>query len=214
MNPVLSRCLEDRLADLGDVPLSRVRSDPAPGSATVDHVTRLRESEGRLYELVDRTLVEKAMGWQESLLAGVLLQWLNNFLDDHPLGAATAPDGMTRLFADTVRGPDVSFVRWERMPDGRIPDDPIPALVPNFVIEILSVGNTRAEMARKKREYFHAGVELVWFVDPRGRTVAVFTSAEDHTVHDDQSVIDGGSVLPGWSVDLGKLFAKLDQRGS
>ncbi len=99
------------------------------------------------------------------------------------------------------------------MPDGRIPDDPIPELVPNFVIEILSAGNTRAEMARKRREYFHAGVELVWFVDPRGRTAAVFTSAEDYTVYDDQSVVDGGSVLPGWSVELGKLFAKLDQRG-
>ncbi|MGB7344787.1 MAG: Uma2 family endonuclease [Pirellulaceae bacterium] len=212
MNPVIASSLEDRLADLGGVPAARVRSDPMPGTATIDDVTRLREAEGRLYELVDRTLVEKAMGWQESLLAMVLGHWLYEFLEEHNLGVATGADGMTRLLGDTVRGPDVAFVHWDRLADGRIPDAPIPELVPNLVIEILSVSNTRGEMARKRREYFHAGVELIWFVDPRGRTVAVFTSADDFSVHEETAIIDGGKVLPGWKVDLGKLFAKLDQR--
>jgi len=211
MNPVISYSLADRLADLGDVPPSRVRSDPPPGQATIEDVIRLRDTEGRLYELVDQTLVEKAMGWQESLLGGILLQWLNNFLDDHDLGLATGADGMTRLFGDTVRGPDVAFVSWLRLPGGRVPEQPIPDLVPDFVIEVLSVGNTRGEMARKRREYFHAGVRLAWTVDPRGRTVAVFTSADDFTLAGETDVIDGGDVLPEWSVDLGKLFAKLDR---
>lgn len=211
MNQALTTSLAERLADLGDVPCSRVRTDPPPGKASVDDLIRVQHSTGKLYELVDGTLVEKAMGWQESLLAGVLLQWLNNYLDNHEMGLATGADGLTRLFGDTVRGPDVAFVSWSRLPGGRIPTDPIPDLVPDFVIEVLSVNNTRGEMARKRREYFHAGVRLVWMVDPRSRTVAVFTSSENVIVADEEAKLDGGNVLPDWEIDLAHLFAKLDR---
>ncbi|MEQ1824838.1 MAG: Uma2 family endonuclease [Pirellula sp.] len=202
---------EDRMNDLGNVPASRVRCEPAPGTATVEDVTRLRDTERRLYELVDRTLVEKAMGWPESFLAGILLQWINNYLDQHRMGVATGPDGMTRLFGDTVRGPDVAFVAWARLPGGRIPKDPVPDLVPNFVVEVLSKGNTYAEMSRKRREYFHAGVELLWMVDHRARTVTVFRSPQDATVFTEGQMLDGGSVLPGWQVDIADLFSRLDR---
>ncbi len=211
MSIALATTWEDRLADLGNVPATRVRCEPAPGAATVEDVLRLRNTERRLYELVDSTLVEKAMGWQESLLAGILLQWLNNYLDQYRVGVATGPDGMTRLFHDTVRGPDVAFVSWARLPNGRIPTDPVPDLVPNFVIEVLSVGNTYAEMSRKRREYFHAGVELLWMVDHRARTVTVFRSPQDASVVNEGDKLDGGSVLPGWQVDIADLFSRLER---
>ncbi len=212
MSIALATTWEERLLDLGNIPASRVRADPAPGTATVEDVTRLRNTERRLYELVDGTLVEKSMGWQESLLAGILLHWLHTYLDTHRLGVATGADGMTRLFRDTVRGPDVAFVSWNRMPNGEIPTDPIPELVPNFVIEVLSTGNTYAEMSRKRREYFHAGVELLWMVDHRTRTITVFRSALDATVYSDDKVIDGGNVLPGWQVNIADLFSRLDRK--
>jgi Uma2 family endonuclease len=211
MSIAIATTWEDRLSDLGNVPAIRVRLDPTPGTATVNDVVRLRDTERRLYELVDGTLVEKAMGWQESFLAGILLQWLNNYLDQKRLGVATGPDGMTRLFGDTVRGPDVAFVTWERLPDGRLPREPVPDLVPNFVIEVLSSGNTYAEMSRKRREYFHAGVELLWMVDHRSRTVTVFNSALDFTVFREGQMLDGGTVLPGWQVDVSDLFGRLDR---
>ena len=210
MSIALATTWEDRLTDLGNVPAARVRSEPAPGAATVEDVVRLRNSERRLYELVDGTLVEKAMGWQESFLAGILLQWLNNFLDQHRIGVATGPDGMTRLFGDTVRAPNLAFVAWERMPGGRIPKEPVPDLVPNFVIEVLSAGNTYGEMSRKRREYFHAGVELLWMVDHRSRTVTVFRTPLDATVVNEGHNLDGGNVLPGWKVDIADLFSRLE----
>ena len=210
-HPAISSSMADRIADLGNVPLSRICTDPPPGKATLDDLIRLNESEGRLYELVDNTLVEKAVGWQESMLAGVLLQWLRNFLDEHDLGEVSGADGMSRLFKDTVRGPDVAFVSWARLPDG-IPTAPVPDRVPDFVIEVLSVGNTRGEMARKRREFFHAGVRLVWMVDPQGRTVAVFHSPEDVVVVDEEGTLDGGDVLPGWMVSLPELFSRLDRQ--
>lgn len=173
-------------------------------------MTYLRDTEKRLYELIDGTLVEKSIGWQDSLLAGILVQWLNNYLDSNHIGVATGADGMTRLFGDTVRGPDVAFVAWDRLPDGHMPTAPIPDLVPNFVIEVLSTSNTYAEMSRKRREYFHAGVELLWMVEHRTRTVTVFRSTQDATVYTDVAIIDGGQVLPGWQVDIGELFSRLD----
>ena len=214
MSIALATTWEDRLSDLGNVAANRVRCEPAPGTATIEDVVRLRNSERRLYELVDGTLVEKAMGWAESLLAGILLQWLNNFLDKSRLGLATGPDGLTRLFGDTVRGPDVAFVSWARLPGGKVPAEPVPDLVPNFVIEVLSVGNTYAEMSRKRREYFHAGVELLWMVDHRAGTVTVFKSTQDATVFKEGQTLDGGTVLPGWQVDITDLFSRLDRDAS
>ena len=211
MSIALATTWEDRLTDLGNVPAARVRSEPAPGAATVEDVVRLRNEERRLYELVDGTLVEKAMGWQESLLTGILLQWLNNYLDQHRIGVATGPDGLMRLFGDTVRGPDVAFVAWSRMPGGRIPEEPVPDLVPNFVIEVISVGNTYGEMSRKRREYFHAGVELLWMVDHRSRTVTVFRTTQDAIVVSEGQNLDAGNVLPGWQINIGDLFNRLDR---
>lgn len=211
MSAAITLTWEQRLADLGGIPPSRILTVPLPGTATLDDVVQVNERDGRLCELVDGTLVEKAIGWQESLLAGVLLQWLRNFLDDHKLGVATGPDGFTRLFKDTVRGPDVAFVAWDRLPSGRIPDAPIPDLVPNFVVEVLSVSNTYSEMSRKRREYFHAGVQLLWMVDPRKRQITIYRSANDARLVDEGGVIDGETVLPGWRVNSGELFAKLDE---
>lgn len=211
MNQAITTSLAERLEDLGGISVSRICSEPPPGSAKVEDVSQARRKTGRLYELVDGTLVEKAMGWQEALIAGVLVQWLRNFLDKEDLGVVTGPDGLSRILTGTVRGPDVAFVSWTRLPEG-LPNDPVPDLVPDFVIEVLSADNTRAEMARKRREYFHAGVRLVWMVDPRSRTVAVYTSSETVTVADEEYQLDGGQVLPGWNVDLRALFAHLDRK--
>ena len=211
MSAALATTLEERLADLGNIPAARILAQPTPGTATVADVIRIRDTERRICELVDGTLVEKAMGWQESLLAGVLIQWLRNFLDKNRLGMVTGPDGMTRLFGDTVRGPDVAFVAWDRLPNGRLPSAAIPDLVPNFVIEVLSIGNTYGEMSRKRREYFHAGVQLLWLIDPRIRTVTIYRSSSEYEVANEGTAINGGSILPGWIVDTGELFGKLDE---
>lgn len=201
---------QQRWEDLGKVPMERIRMEPAPGQASVQDVVHLRDTERRLFELVDGTLVEKAMDWQESLLGAVILHWLQSYLEEHPLGVATGADGMTRLFGDTVRGPDVAFVAWGRMPGGRIPSDPIPDLVPNFVVEVLSISNTHSEMSRKRREYFHAGVELLWLVHPRELTLTYYSDPLHPVTLREGERLRLDKVLPGWEIDTGKLFKRLD----
>jgi Uma2 family endonuclease len=82
---------------------------------------------------------------------------------------------------------------------------------PDLAVEVLSEGNTAAEMDRKRREYFTSGTRLVWEVDPNTRTVAVYTSPEGPLVLDADQTLDGGAVLPGFTLRLATLFAELDR---
>jgi Uma2 family endonuclease len=79
-----------------------------------------------------------------------------------------------------------------------------------LAIEIPSEGNTPGEMQRKLRDYFAAEVRLVWYIDPRSRTAMVYTAADNGEPLTEADVLDGGAVLPGFSLPLSKLFAKLE----
>jgi len=68
-------------------------------------------------------------------------------------------------------------------------------------------------MARKRQDYFAAGVYLVWQVDPRTRTIEVFTAPDQSTVLHEAQALDGGTVLPGFTLPLQALFAELDLQG-
>jgi Uma2 family endonuclease len=196
------------LEQLGGISPHRVRLRPAPGSATEKDVLDILQRTNRLCELVDGVLVEKVMGYPESTLACQLIKLLGNFLDRHDLGNLAGMDGTMRLMPKLVRIPDVSFVRWEKLAGREPPTEPIPDLVPDLAIEVLSEGNTRGEMDRKLREYFLAGVSLVWFVDRKARTVRVHVSPEDYRVLKEGDTLDGGTVLPGLTLSIQEIFAR------
>jgi Uma2 family endonuclease len=205
--------LADVMNRIGDVPPERVRVHPPLGTATVTDVTHIWEKEGRWCELVEGVLVEKTMGLQESSLAVFLAGILNLFVIPRNLGKVTGADGTIQLVTDLVRIPDVAFFSWDRLPNRQMPKGPVPLVVPNLAIEVLSKGNTPKEMAIKREEYFNAGVELVWEVDPRKRSVVVFSSLKDSTTLTIDDALDGGAVLPGFALPLKDLFAELDRQG-
>ena len=133
---------------------------------------------------------------------------LNIFVRPRKLGIVTGADGAVRLFGGLVRIPDVAFASWDRFPGRKRPKVAVPELAPDLVVEVLSKGNTRAEMRRKLGEYFSAGVRLVWLVDPRKRTVRVYTSVEHSVLLKEGQSLDGGDVLPGFVLALEELFAE------
>ncbi len=210
--PLARPTIADLLARLGDVPAWRVLLDPPPGRATVADALALDAQEDRLCELVDGTLVEKGMGYRESLLAGALIALLRAFVVPRRLGLVTGEAGMIRLFPGLVRIPDVAFTSWNRLPGRRVPDAPVPDLVPDLVVEVLSESNTTAEMNRKRDEYFRAGVRLLWEVDPEGRTVSAYTAPDQSVTLDHTQTLDGGDVLPGFTLRLCDLFGELDEQ--
>lgn len=140
------------------------------------------------------------------------MELIRAFLRVNDLGLVSGPGGLMRIMPKQVRGPDVAFVSCDRLPDGSVPTDPVPSIVPDLAVEVLSLGNTFAEMTRKRREYFYAGVRLVWMVDPRERTVGVYTSIPDVKVLDESAILSGGDVLPGLNIQLQQLFGELDRQ--
>ncbi|MEQ8789048.1 MAG: Uma2 family endonuclease [Pirellulaceae bacterium] len=200
--------LAELIDELGGVSPRRILLRPAPGTATEQDLLARAKQKAGVCELVDVVLVEKAMGFRESLLALALTELLRAFVKQHNLGLIAGAAGLLRLTPGLVRGPDVSFVSWSKIPDGRVPQAPIPDLA----VEILSESNTSGEMLRKRRDYFTAGTRAVWQFDLNARTAEVFTSPADSIVVGESQILDGGDVLPGFSLPLAKLFAELDQR--
>ncbi len=117
---------------------------------------------------------------------------------------------MMRLAPGLVRIPDVSFVSRDQFPSGRPGTEPVPSLIPNLAVEVLSASNTRAEMEQKLRDYFAAGSQLVWYLDPSDRTVRVYRSPENYIVLDESGTLDGEAVLPGFRLDVREWFARAE----
>ncbi|MGH7194717.1 MAG: Uma2 family endonuclease [Candidatus Saccharimonadales bacterium] len=198
------------LADLfGDMPAWRIRSLPAPGTATENDVVEIEQREDRLCELVEGVLVEKTVGYEESCFTIALAALLHNFIKAGKLGKVSGPDGMMRLFPGLVRIPDIAFASSKRYSKRR-GTSKLPDLVPDLAVEVLSEGNTPKEMSRKLDDYFEAGVRLVWFVDLRRRTVEVFTGNKSSKLLRKHENLTGGKVLPGFSVPLKELFADIE----
>jgi len=205
--------LADLQRHLGGIPAERIRLIPAPGYATEQDLLDIADHEDRLYELEDGVLVEKAMGWQEAVLAAWIIGEFTAYLKTRDLGQVMGADGPLKILPGKVKLPDVSFIGWSRFPKERLGRRPIPALVPDLVIEVLSDTNTKREMDRKLKQYFQAGVSLVWYIDPKTRSARAFTSPAAVTEIDEDGSLDGGQVLPGFRLSLRSLFERADRQG-
>ncbi len=203
--------MADLLSQLGDIPPHRVLLRPTPGTATEQDVIDIQDRQKRLCELVDGVLVEKTMGVEESIYPLWLGYYLITYLQTHDLGQALGADGFIRLFPGRVRIPDVCFISWARFPKAGL--GPIADVAPDLVVEILSKGNTKKEMDQKLRDYFAAGVQLVWYVDPRKRTARVYTSVDRSTLLRENDHLDGGDVLPGFRLSIREWLDKAGRRG-
>jgi Uma2 family endonuclease len=199
--------LADLLHQLGDIPPERIRCLPRPGAATEKDVERSK----RLCELVDGVLVEKPMSTWESILTVEIIANLQTFVKARKLGKVLGPDGLVRLFPGLVRAADVGFVSRERLKGHKPFKEAIARLVPDLAIEILSPSNTSAEMKRKLKEYFSAGVRLVWIINPRKQTAEVYTDPTHRQRIGKNQVLDGSDVLPGYQLSLRDVFEGLEK---
>jgi Uma2 family endonuclease len=208
--PVLETANVQELIEHLGVPPKRIRMRPLPGTATEDDVLRIEPR----CELIDGVLVERAMSYYESRMALLLGHYLESYLELHDLGIVVGADGMMRLKFGQVRIPDLAFYAWSHFPNRILPYEAILSVVPDLAVEVLSEGNTLKEMERKRREYFAAGAKLVWIVDPDKRTVDVYTAAEQFTTLDESRSLDGGTVLPGFTLSIRTWFERAGKRGS
>jgi Uma2 family endonuclease len=201
--------IADLVEQLGGIDPARIRANPPPGTATEKDVLAIHDRTNRLFELVDGVLVEKVMGFSEAYLAALLVQLIGLHVDRNDLGIVVGADGMVRLMPGLVRMPDLAFLSWEHFPGRKVPRTPIPELAPDLAVEVLSVGNTPAEMRRKLREYFFAGVRVVWLVNPDERSVRVYSETNVYQLLRESDILAGGEVLPGLALPVRNIFARL-----
>ena len=175
---------------------------------TVPTTSAIPDSES-LYEVVDGQIQEKPpMAAISVRIASVLLGWLAPFLRQEPLGRASIE--MLHLLdpaSGLKRRPDLAYVSYERWPESKVvPKDDAWPVVPDLAVEVVSPSNTASEVKRKIREYFAAGVLVVWVVYPEEILVEVYESPTSNSILDRSGTLDGGTVLPGFRLPLTVLF--------
>ena len=204
---------QDLVARFGAIEPVRIRLTPPPGTATEADLIAVNARKLGICELIDGTLVEKGMSYNESSLGYLLGSYLLAFVIPRNLGMISGEAGMMRLFPGQVRVPDLAFASWDRIPGRKRPEAAIAGFAPDLAVEILSRSNTKAEMARKRSDDFAAGVRLVWEVDPQTRTVAVYHAPDQPILLDATMTLEGGTILPGFALPLADLFAGLGRDG-
>jgi Uma2 family endonuclease len=169
-----------------------------PPNTTGDDLLRLPD-DGSKYELYEGVLVREMtspahgvicqrLGFTLGLYAqttGVLQQ---QRIAQNALFDLTLPGMTTR----TVLAPDLAILRLATIPSWSVPQD-----TPLLAIEVVSESQTLAELALKAQTYRQAGVEEVWVVDYKSRSIEVWSAQGLTTLHDTQTLTS--ALLPGFN---------------
>jgi Uma2 family endonuclease len=174
---------------------------------TAEELIRLPRGRFR-YELVAGELRQMSpAGHVHGKIAARLAGALWRYVEENELGEVYAAETGFLLSTDpdTVRAPDVSFIRQERVDEVGDAKGYWPG-APDLAVEVNSPGDTVNEVEEKVEEWLGAGARLVWVVSPKLRTITVYRSREDITTLTEKDVLDGEQVIPGFSHPVAKLF--------
>jgi Uma2 family endonuclease len=173
---------------------------------TVEDVERLA-CEGEEYELIRGELIPVSpTGRRHGRAATKTSVRLSLFVEKEKAGEVYVETGfILRRNPDVLLGPDVSFVRAERLRDAD--EDGFLPLVPDLAVEVISPSERRAKIERKIAEYRAAGVPLLWILRPRQCTVTVYEPDKPPRTLREDDTLDGGTVLPGFTLPVRDIFA-------
>ncbi len=162
---------------------------------------------GRCELLRGALVMMSPAGLEHGRVVGRIHARLGPFVEQHSLGiTAGAETGfLIGRDPDTVRAPDVAFIRADR-----VPDRPNPGFfegAPDLAIEVLSPGDRASEVLAKVRDWLQAGCRAVWVVDPATRTVHDHGGTSQLTILGESDELSGGDVVPGFRVRVGEVFA-------
>lgn len=160
------------------------------------------------FELVKGVLVEHSLSGMEASVVGANLAIkLYTFVREHDLGVVLMANCgfVVEVDPDTVIAPDGAFVRKDRTSlnisaHGFFPE------APDLAIEVISFLDTSNDIRRKQALYDRIGVPLVWWIDPDHRTATVHAPGRPVRHLTELDLLDGESVVPGFSLPLASLF--------
>ena len=174
---------------------------------TAEELIRLPRGRSR-YELVAGELRQMSpAGHVHGKIAARLAGVLWRHVEENELGEVYAAETgfVLKTDPDTVRAPDVSFIRRERVDEVGDASGYWPG-APDLAVEVNSPGDTVSEVEEKVEEWLDAGARLVWVVSPKLRTITVYRSREDITTLTEKDTLDGERVVPGFRHPVAKLF--------
>jgi Uma2 family endonuclease len=164
--------------------------------------------DGMLHELIRGEVTTMPLpGWRHGAIAAEIGRLLANYVKTHRLGRVGAAETgfLIERDPDTVRGPDVSFVRQERLAEIKDPERHVP-FAPDLAVEVLSPSDRPAEVAEKVAAWLSAGTRVVWVVDPGDRTVTIHAGDHPQRTLGAGDILDGGDCLPGFACAVADFF--------
>ncbi|MCS7265410.1 MAG: Uma2 family endonuclease [Armatimonadetes bacterium] len=171
---------------------------------TDEELMRIKH-EGKV-ELVDGELkLMTPAGGEQGAISADLLTRLNNFVRRKRLGRVFDAQTGFRPY-ENLRAPDISFVRIERLPEGKPPKGFL-QIPPDLAVEVLGLNETFDDYEEKVSEYLSWGVRLIWLVDPNTQKVMVVRQSGEKQVLKGNDVLSGEDVVPGFKVKVKKIFA-------
>lgn len=178
---------------------------------TAEELLRMPDDGRFRYELIAGELRKMSpAGWRHGDVAGDLHTLLGQYVREHNLGRVRGADPgfiLTRD-PDTVRAPDIAFIRREHLP-ATPPEDAFWPGAPDLAIEVVSPGDTVREVDEKVQDWLAAGAAMVWVVNPKWRSVTVYRSAADIKVFTQNDELEGGEVVPGFRCRVGDIFLNI-----
>jgi Uma2 family endonuclease len=176
---------------------------------TADQLIRLPR-DGRRHELVRGELrTMPPSGFEHGDVTSKTDTSLRSYVEGRELGQVVAGDVGFQLAndPDTVRAPDVAFVRAEKLAEVGRPRGYWPG-APDLAVEVVSPNDLYTEVDEKVAEWLQYGARMVLVVNPRRRTVAVHRPGQPVRVLAEDETLDGEDVVPGWSLGVRDLFGQ------
>ena len=174
-----------------------------PTLATADELFMMPD-DGFRYELVKGEVRRMPpAGSEHGAVAAHVAAVIAQFVKADGLGVVFGAETGFKIASDpdSVRAPDLAFVRRERIPEVGVPRGFWPG-APDLAVEVISPGDTYTEVEEKVNDWLNAGTRMVLVLNPRTRTVTVYTSHTDVVRLTDSDTLDGGELLPGFTYQV------------
>jgi len=187
--------------------MSSVLTAPTPKLLTAAEFGQRHQNDR--VELIDGHVVETPMagynhGKLTLLIGGAILQWIT----EHDLGTAATNDAFiqTRTDPDRVRGADVCYYSFDRLPRGS-DEPPVMVIPPDLVVEVRSPSDRMPDLIAKAAEYLAADVRAVILVSPDQQLMTVYRIAQEPQVFTRTDTLTLPDILPGFTFPVARLFA-------
>jgi Uma2 family endonuclease len=165
--------------------------------------------DGFRYELIEGELKQMSpAGHNHGRIIMRLAAPLARHAEENGLGEVYAAETgfLITTNPDTVRAPDIAFVKQERVDEVGETKSYWPG-APDLAVEVASPNDKVSEIKEKVKEWLEAGTPLVWVVSPKLHAVTVYRSLTDTVILTERDILDGGEIIPGFSYPIAKLFA-------